>query len=97
MLYISCYHINTQNSEYKNNKAYRIRNTFRHMGKKQLFKHDVQTEILGNPAKLDVDSLVPRPAYVSIYSANVKLVWGPDDWHSAVRLLNASHLVPRLT
>ena len=40
----------TQNTEYKNNKAYRIRNTFRHMGQKQLFKHDVQAEILGNPA-----------------------------------------------
>ena len=33
-------HVNrhTQNTEYKNNKAYRIRNTFRHMGQKQLFK-----------------------------------------------------------
>ena len=35
---------------YKNNKAYRIRNTFRHTGQKQLFKHDVQAEILGNSA-----------------------------------------------
>ena len=42
--------INTQNTEYKNNKAYRIRNTLDIWGQKQLFKHDVQAEILGNPA-----------------------------------------------
>ena len=48
-LFTQLYHINTQNTEYKNNKAYRIRNAFKHMGQNQLFKHDVQAEILGNP------------------------------------------------